>query len=338
MRHPRADLLIASVLSLVVMGVTAASQEAATPQPSFEQFLAGVRTEAMAAGVSEATLDRAFAGLTPEPVVVARDRNQPEIVQSLDTYLAQRLTARTRTTARQMRERHATTLRDVEKTYGVPSEVMTAIWGLESNFGRFTGSYSTIRALTTLAFDARRPLFRTELISALRMIEAGVPIERMKGSWAGAMGQPQFMPSSFLRHAVDFDGDGQVDIWASLPDVFGSMGNYLKHAGWVAGERWGREVAVTPAVMAAIERDVPMRVEGCRAIRGMTEDRRLAEWTRMGVTVRGGAALPRADMGASLVRGDRRYFLVYRNYFALLDYNCSHSYALAVGLLADSVR
>jgi membrane-bound lytic murein transglycosylase B len=337
MRHRLVDLLLASVLSAAVVVLPVAAQDAAAPQPSFEEFLAGVRAEAVAAGVSEATLDRAFTGLTPEPVVVSRDRNQPEIIQSLDTYLRQRLTTRTRTTARQMRERHARTLLDVEKTYGVPAEVMTAIWGLESNFGRFVGTYSTIRALSTLAFDARRPLFRSELIAALRMIDSGVPIDRLKGSWAGAMGQPQFMPSSFLRHGVDFDADGEVDIWASLPDVFGSMGNYLKNAGWVAGERWGREVAVTPAAVAAIERDVPMRTEGCRAIRLMTESRPLAEWRRLGVTLAGGASLPVADMDASLVRGDRRYFLAYRNYFALLDYNCSHSYALAVGLLADGL-
>lgn len=337
MRHVLVAVLLASVLSLVVVARPSASQDVAAPRPSFEEFLADVRMEALAAGISEATLDRAFTGLTPEPVVVSRDRNQPEIVQSLDAYLRQRLTARTRTTAREMRDRHARLLADVEKAYGVSSEVMTAIWGLESNFGRFTGTYSTIRALTTLAFDARRPLFRSELIAALRMIDGGVPIDRMRGSWAGAMGQPQFMPSSFLRHAVDFDADGEVDIWTSLPDVFGSMGNYLKNAGWVSGERWGREVAVTPAVVAAIDREVPMRAEGCRAVRAMTEERPLAEWSRIGVTLAGGAALPRADMGASLVRGDQRYFLVYRNYFALLDYNCSHSYALAVGLLADGV-
>jgi membrane-bound lytic murein transglycosylase B len=337
MRHRLVDLLLASVLSAAVVVPPAAAQDAAAPQPSFDEFLAGVRVEAVAAGISEATLDRAFTGLTPEPVVVSRDRNQPEIVQSLDTYLRQRLTTRTRTTARQMRERHARVLLEVEKTYGVPAEVMTAIWGLESNFGQFIGTYSTIRALSTLAFDARRPLFRSELIAALRMIDGGVPIDRLKGSWAGAMGQPQFMPSSFLRHGVDFDADGETDIWASLPDVFGSMGNYLKNAGWTAGERWGREVALTPAVVAAIERDVPMRAEGCRAIRLMTESRPLVEWSRLGVTLAGGRPLPVADMDASLVRGDRRYFLVYRNYFALLDYNCSHSYALAVGLLADGL-
>jgi membrane-bound lytic murein transglycosylase B len=338
MYRRKAAFLIVGILSVVAGALATASQEGATPQPTFEEFLAGVRTDALAAGISAATLDRALAGLTPEPVVVARDRTQPENVQSLDTYLRQRLTARTRTTASQMRRRHARVLAEVEEAYGVTDAVMTAIWGLESNFGRFTGTYSTIRALTTLAFDNRRPLFRSELIAALRMIDGGVPIDRMKGSWAGAMGQPQFMPSSFLKHAVDFDKDGAVDIWSSLPDVFGSMGHYLKNAGWVSGERWGREVAVSREVVAAIDREVPMRAEGCRAIRAMTEERPLAEWSRLGVTLPDGGALPRAEMGASLVRGDQRYFLVYRNYFALLDYNCSHSYALAVGLLADSAR
>ncbi len=338
MLHRMVVLATVGVVLVAAAAAPIARQDAPAPQPPFEEFLAGVRTEALAAGINAATLDQAFAGLTPEPVVVSRDRSQPEIVQSLDTYLRQRLTARTRTTANQMRQRHARILGDVERTYGVPRGVMTAIWGLESNFGRFTGTYSTIRALATLAFDARRPLFRSELIAALRMIDGGVPIDRMKGSWAGAMGQPQFMPSSFLEHAVDFDADGAIDIWSSLPDVFGSMGNYLKNAGWVSGERWGREVIVSREVVALVDREVPMRAEGCRAIRAMTEERPLAEWRRLGVTLPGGGSLPRADMVASLVRGERRHFLVYRNYFALLDYNCSHSYALAVGLLADSVR
>jgi membrane-bound lytic murein transglycosylase B len=303
---------------------------------SFQAFLAGVKAEAVERGISESTIAAALEGLTPAPVVVARDRAQPEQVQSLDAYLAQRLTRRTITTARQMRERHAGLLRQVETAYGVPPAILTAVWGLESNFGRFTGTYPTIRALATLAFDNRRPLFRSELFAALQMIDGGVPLDRMRGSWAGAMGQPQFMPSSFLEHAVDFDGDGGIDIWTTTADVFGSMGRYLKDAGWIAGERWGREVRITKAAEAAIEQRVPMRAEGCRAIRAMTEPRPLDEWRALGVTLPGGAALPTASMNASLVRGVARHFLVYGNYEALLDYNCSHSYALAVGLLADA--
>lgn len=327
--------LIALPAVLALAPLAAAGQDVAA---TFETFLEGVRAEAASSGISQATIDRALGDLTPQPVVVSRDRTQPEVVQSLDTYVAQRVTSRAVGTARTMASRHGRVLGEVEAAYGIPSRVLVSIWGLESNFGRFTGTYPTIRALATLAWDNRRTLFRSELIAALRMIDAGVPLERMKGSWAGAMGQPQFMPSSFLGHAVDFDADGAIDIWTSLPDVFGSMANYLRNAGWTAGERWGREVAIPAEAMARIDRDVPMRSEGCRAVRLMTEARPLAEWTRLGVRLAGGAPLPAADMEASLVRGERRHFLVYGNYFALLDYNCSHSYALAVALLSDRVN
>jgi len=305
----------------------------------FEVFLAGVRTEALTRGISQSTLDRALVDVTPEIRVVSRDRSQPENVQSLDSYISQRLSRRTIATARQMAERHRAVLHAVESKYGVVPSVMVAIWGLESNFGRFTGEYRTIKALATLAWDNRRPLFRTELFNALDMVEKGLvdPAE-MKGSWAGAMGQPQFMPSSFLRHAVDFDADGRIDIWSSTADVFGSMANYLKNAGWNAGERWGREVSVSRAALDRIDQTVAMRSGGCRAIREMTVPRPLAEWRELGVTLVGGAALPRADVNASLVRGSKRHFLVYRNYEALVDYNCSNSYALAAGLLSDRIR
>ena len=151
------------------------------------------------------------------------------------------------------------------------------------------------------------------------------------------MGQPQFMPSSFLRHAVDFDGDGRANIWSSEADVFASMANYLRGAGWKAGERWGREVTIAAAAMAEVDRKVPMRTEGCRAVRAMTVARPLAAWQAMGVTLPAGVKLPAAPLDASLVRGQRRHFLAYGNYEALLDYNCSHPYAVSVGLLADRI-
>ena len=336
MSHRMASLLSAAT-ALCLWAAPASPVGAQDAALSFDDFIAGVRMEAVASGITQATLDRALTGLTPQSVVVARDRTQPEVVQSVDRYLTQRLTTRTVTTARQMHTRHAPILRRVEERYGVPGAVMTAIWGLESSFGRFTGTYPTVRALATLAYDNRRPLFRSELLSSLAMIDAGVPIERMMGSWAGAMGQPQFMPSSFLKHAVDQDGDGAIDIWTSLPDVFASMANYLKNAGWTPGQRWGREVAVTREALTSIDRDIPMQSGGCRALRSMTESRPLAEWTRLGVKLPGGAALPVADIEASLVRGEQRHFITYGNYLALLDYNCSHSYALSVALLSDRV-
>jgi membrane-bound lytic murein transglycosylase B len=216
---------------------------------------------------------------------------------------------------------------------------MVAIWGVESNFGQITGSRPTVAALATLAYDGKRPaLFRSELFHALTIIDKGLATAAdLKGSWAGAMGQPQFMPSSYLKFAIDFDGDGRADIWTSLSDVFASMANYLKVAGWTEEERWGREVRVTGAALAKIEQSVSKRSSGCGAVRDLTVARPLTEWTDLGVTLPEGDPLPTASLKASLVHGKHRFFLVYRNYEALLAYNCSNSYALTVGLLADTV-
>lgn len=336
MRHVSRMLAIAALLA---MSVLVRGQDP-VPQQDFAAWLEGVRAEALARGIREEIVTQALAGVTaPETVIVARDRAQPEQVQSLDRYIQQRVTAAVQRSAREQVAGHRTTLAQVERTFGVPRAVIVAIWGLESNFGRFTGTRPIVPALATLAYDPRRSaLFRSELFHALTILDQGhIALDELKGSWAGAMGQPQFMPSSYLRHAVDVDGDGKADIWTSHPDVFGSIANYLKQAGWHQGERWGREVRLSKAVMARVESSVPMRTSGCRAVREMTEARPLAEWARLGVVLSSGAALPTADMDASLVRGLNRHFLVYRNYHAFIDYNCSNSYAVAAGLLADSV-
>ncbi len=316
--------------------VVAAQQQASSQ--TFDEFLAGLRTEAAARGISQATIDAALTTVEPLPVVTERDRAQPEEVITLDTYVARRLTKKVLTTARAKIVEHADVLKQVADTYGVPSNILMAVWGVESNFGAFTGVRPTIAALATLAYDGRRPLFRNELFSALQIVDAGhVTVEQLKGSWAGAMGQPQFMPSSYQRYAVDFDRDGRADIWNSLPDVFGSIGNYLKEFGWVAGARWGREVQLTKAVRARIAGAVPMRTGNCRAIREMTESRPVSAWAKLGVTLPGGKRLPKSDPAASLVRGDRRHFLVFHNYDALLGYNCANAYAVSLGLLADAL-
>ena len=325
---------------LVVLGLTlfVGVQQADQPQISFPDFLAGLRTEALAKGVSQATIDSALTNVEPVTVVVARDRAQPELVQSLDSYVAQRLTPSRIEKGRALARTHADVLTRIEKTYGLSAPMMVSIWGLESNYGAFTGSYPTIAALATLAYDGRRPLFRTELFEALKIVDQGrATAADLKGSWAGAMGQPQFMPSSYLTHAVDFDGDGRADIWTSLPDVFASMANYLKNSGWQAGERWGREVRISKAVMTRIDRSVDMRTGSCRAVREMTVARPLSAWKKLGVLLADGRPLPNADLSASLVRGEKRNFLVYGNYQALLAYNCSHSYAVTVGMLADKI-
>ncbi len=325
---------------LSALVIASAQEPPPAPPPVFDEpWLAALRQEALTRGISQATVDLALANIVPEPLVVSRDRTQPELTQSLDAYLTQHLRARTIRRARDAAVTHRALLAKVEKAFGIPAAVMVAIWGIESNFGTFTGIRPTIAALATLAYDPRRAtLFRNELFDALTILDRGlVPPDSLKGSWAGAMGQPQFMPSSFLRHAIDFDADGRIDIWTTEADVFGSMANYLRAAGWDKGGRWGREVRVSRAAMAHIDERVPMRTSGCRARREMTVARPLAEWKKLGVQLASGAPLPVAKIDASLVRGRRRHFLVYDNYDALLDYNCSNSYAVVVGMLADRI-
>lgn len=313
-------------------------QEAAAPP--FAEWLAALRAEALARGISQRTVDAALGSLELLPVVVERDRTQAEVTLTLDQYLRRRLPARVVNRARDMATAHRADLQRAAGHYGVPRAVIVAVWGLESNFGRFQGVRPTIATLATLAYDGRRQtLFRDELFSALRILDSGeVEPDALKGSWAGAMGQTQFMPSSYLKWAVDADGDGRRDIWSSRPDIFASIANYLKAHGWTAGERWGREVRVGSRTAARIASAVPLRLTGaCQAVRDMTEARPLADWRALGVTLAGGDALPTADMAASLVRVDARRFLVYRNYEALLAYNCAHTYALSVAFLADRI-
>jgi len=311
-----------------------------TPQPTFTDWLTAFRTEAASRGISEATLERALDGLEPLPVVVERDRSQAELVLTLDQYLDRRLTRAMVRTANQMATKHHALLQKVSAKYGVPAGVIVAIWGLESNFGRFSGVRPTIATLATLAYDPRRStMFREELINALKILDNGdVEPAAMRGSWAGALGQPQFMPSSFLGFAQDFDGDGRRDIWKSTPDVFASIANYLSAHGWTKGQAWGREVKVPATAVDRVAEAAPLQTEGCLAERQMTVALPLREWRTLGVTTVTGARLPVADIDASLVAAGPRRFLLYPNYQALLAYNCVHAYGLSVALLSDRVR
>jgi len=297
-----------------------------------------VRAEALERGIREEVVDRALSTVeAPMPVVIERDRSQAELVLPLETYLSQRLTASIVQTGRDMVEKHRALLERIAAQYGIQPAMLVAVWGAESNFGRFRGIHPTVPALTTLAFDPRRQtLFRKELFNALEMLNRGdVELAQMRGSWAGAMGQPQFMPSSYLQYAEDFDGDGVRDIWESPADIFASIANYLKGHGWVAGERWGREVSVPRPVADRIASDVPPRTSTCRATREMDGPLALDQWQELGVRLTDGSALPKADFQASLVSGSARHFLVYENYDVLLSYNCAHAYALGVALLSE---
>ena len=309
-------------------------------RPSFTEWLAGVRAEALARGISQQTVDAALTDIDePLPVVIERDRAQAEVVQSFEHYLARHVTAKAIRTGRERLTEHRALLDEVGRDYGVPAGILLGIWAMESNYGRFSGVRPTIAALATLAWDPRRSaFFRGELFDALEIIDRGdADLEQLKGSWAGAMGQVQFMPSSYLDYAEDFDGDGRRDIWSTPADVFASIANYLLGHGWRTGETWGREVKVSREVEKKVRADVARRNASCQATRDMTVPLPLSQWETLGVRLTNGRPLPKSDLEASLVSGSTRHFLVYRNYDALLDYNCAHSYALSVGLLSDSI-
>ena len=332
------------LLVVMVVSLDARAQEpppvvpVASPPP-FDEWLTALRAEAIERGISAELLDRAFAEIEPVEQIIDRDRTQAEFTLALDDYLKRRLASPTVRIARQMYAKHRKLLLRVEKEYGVPARIVVAVWGLESNFGRFSGVRPTIPALVTLAYDPRRStMFRNELFSALEIVNRGdIELERLKGSWAGALGQPQFMPSSYLAYAQDFDDDGRKDIWSSQADVFASIAFFLQKHGWTPGRTWGREVRMSSIVQKAVLA-IPRREEGCRARRLMTDPRHIREWRKMGLQTMGRGRLPGADLAASLVDAGRRTFLLYDNYEALLGYNCSHSYALSVGLLADRIR
>ena len=309
------------------------------PLPPFPQWLTELRTEAESRGISPDLLDRAFADVKPIESVLERDRTQAEFTLDLEAYLSRRLTRPTIRSAKQMHAKHRPVLDKVQKAYGVPSEVLVSIWALESNFGKFAGVRPTIPTLVTLAYDPRRgAMFRQELFAALDIVQRGdIELEKLQGSWAGALGQPQFMPSSYLKWAQDFDGDGRKDIWASSPDVFASIAFFLQQHGWRDGARWGREVSILTASRGDVA-DLPRRQAGCRAFRAMTDSRPLNEWRTRGVRSTVGKPLPAADINASLVMAGKRSFLLYENYDALLGYNCAHTYALSVALLSDLIR
>ena len=332
-------LVTAAACAVLPAVVVAQDPAAAKPAVPFSDWLTQLRKDALARGITEKTVESALTGIELQPVVVERDRTQAERTQTIDQYLKRRLNRETVTTGRQMMTRHAALLGKISAEYGVPANIIVAVWGLESSFGRFTGVRPTIAALATLAYDNRRAaMFREELFNALLILDRGdIEVEKMKGAWAGAMGQPQFMPSSYLKYAEDYDHDGKRDIWGSEADVFASVANYLKRNGWVSGARWGRAVSVPAGAAEKIAAEAPLRATGCEAVRQMTAALPLPGWSALGVRTAQTQALPASDMTASLVRAGARNFLVYDNYLVLLQYNCAHAYALAVGLLADSL-
>jgi membrane-bound lytic murein transglycosylase B len=312
----------------------------AAPSQPFDEWLRDVREEARSRGFSERIVDETLKDLEPLPRVIERDRSQAELRPGFKRYSSSHLTAAMVRRGRELSREHAAILKQVEADYDVQSRFVVAVWGMESRYGRLTGRTPVFQALATLAWEPRRAAyFRGELFDALSMVASGhIEPEAMTGSWAGAMGQAQFMPSNYLKYAVDFNRDGRTDIWKSTGDALASIANYLKGFGWNDKETWGREVKVPASAREKIAESVPRRTEGCYAIRNMTSRVSLDKWRKLGVTRLDGGPLPDADVDAGLVDVGERTFLVYPNYDAILGYNCAHYYALTVALLADRLR
>ena len=297
--------------------------------------------EAVRQGFDRGLVTRALSGLQPLPRVIQSDRAQAAPSRGLQVYLSERLTPDLITRGREKMREHRHLLDRIERYFGVQRRFVVAIWGAETGYGPYTGDVPVFQALATLAWEPRRAeYFRAELFDALRIVQHGhINIGSMVGSWAGAMGQPQFMPSSYIKYAFDFDRDGRRDIWRSIPDTLASIANYLRSFGWRNGETWGREVSLTTTARTRLMSQVTSRDDGCGAIRTLTSRRTISAWAADGVRLADGRALPRGGIDGSLVlTADTRTFLVYRNYESILAYNCSHHYAISVAMLADAIR
>lgn len=295
--------------------------------PSFAAWLASFRQEALQAGISATTFDQAFAGVTLDPSIIQADQGQPEFTRPVWEYLDNALASQRVIRGRILLRRHLSTLGRIEHRYGVPPEILVAIWGLESNFGQTQGNKSVIRSLATLAHQGRRPGFaHDQLLAALKILQNGdVRPERMIGSWAGAMGQTQFIPTTYQVHAVDFDGDGRRDIWDSSADALASSAHYLGRSGWRAGVPWGFEV------------ELPEQFDYAQA--DLQIQKPLSEWRHLGVRIRTTSAPSEEPTSLLLPAGHRGpAFLVFTNFRAVLKYNNSTSYALAIGLLSERLQ
>ncbi|WP_341705831.1 lytic murein transglycosylase [Ferrovibrio sp.] len=317
-----------------------AAETVSFDRKAFDEFLAGVRSEALQKGIKGSVVDTALAGVEPVMRIIQRDRSQAEFKLDFATYRDRVITPANVARGQKLRDEDQTLLRQVAGRYGVQPRFILAIWGIETRYGAVKADVPLFHSLATLAYDRRRSsYFRNELFAALTMLDRGyIDYPSMKGSWAGAMGQPQFMPSSYLAYAEDFDGDGRRDIWGNRADVFASIANYLAKHGWTTAQTWGREVKIPPGLQARLGDFAREGKSGCRAIDQMTRDLPLAEWEKLGVRRTDGGELPKVQITGALVQPDGAggpAFLVYGNYRAILRYNCAHHYALTVSLLAD---
>lgn len=301
----------------------------ASQHTDLSKWLADLRVDAIARGISESTFDSALSNFSPLERIIELDRNQPEFTQTLDDYLAKRVTAKKIEQGREMLKKHKDILAQISQHYNVQPRFIVTFWGLETNFGSYLGKYDVPQALATLAYDGRRgAFFRKELFNALQILDEGhIALANMKGGWAGEVGQAQFLPSSFLNYAQDWNKDGRKDVWANEQDVFASIAFYLKSAGWKDDITWGRQVLL------------PDGKDVSNLVKNKTR-KSLREWETMGVRNIDGSLLPKRNLKARIVTSSTSelVFLAYSNFDSILRWNRSIYYAASVGRLSDALR
>ena len=311
-------------------------------QADFDVYVAALKKEALEKGYDEALVDQALATAKFKKKVISADKNQPEVKETLETYLPKRVPQWKIDRARKLYKENQDVLEKVAKEYGVQARFIVALWGLESNFGKIQGGHSVIASLVTLAFDGRREtMYKNQLWAALDILKEGhITLDKFKGSWAGAMGQTQFMPTSFNAYAVDYNGDGRKDIWTTEEDSFASIANYLKQAGWNDDLTWGRQVKLPEGFDNSniLKRGTKTRSQWSEYWKD--SERSLADWQALGVRKMDGSDLPNVDVTAAMVMPDDvngRMYLAYDNYKALMHWNRSYYFATSVGYLSDRI-
>jgi len=334
--------VLTAVLSLSAISQSMAAKKELT-EAGFADYVVELKAEALAKGFSQTLIDESFANVKFHKRAVKADRSQPENVETLDTYLPKRVPKWKVDKARALYKEHRDLLNQIGDKYQVQPRFIVALWGLETNFGKFTGGYNVVSALSTLAYEGRREtFFKKQLMAALTILDEGhISSDNMKGSWAGAMGQNQFMPTSFLAYAVDGDGDGKKDIWQNQADVFSSMANYLQKEGWNDELTWGRQVKLPKDFdyTLAIPKNTGSRKNWLKA--WAQTERTLSQWQELGVRRADGTNLPAVDIKAALVFPDDengRVYLAYDNYKSLMHWNLSYYFVSSVGHLSDRIK
>lgn len=320
---------IVMLFALLLQGTAQANVQDDLTEEGFIAYVAKLKEEALDKGIDKGKLDEAFAAITFRPTVVTSDKNQPEKKITLDDYLASRVPDWKVKQAVEKYNEHKALLDKIAGEYGVQARFIVALWGNESNFGKIQGNYSVLSALASLAYEGRREkLFKDNFFAALEIIDKGhADVNTLKGSWAGAMGQTQFMPISFLNYAVDYNGDGKKDIWGTEADVFASIANYLSSEGWSSEGTWGRQVKLSRAVPISGLAKANMKP--------------LSYWKAKGVTRFDGSELPNVDIDASLIMPDGekgRVYLVYDNFHTLMKWNRSSYFGVSVGYLSERIK